>query len=113
MPSKLITCDDGDPPWMNEVVKNKIKWKNKIYKDFIKNETIETSYFKLQISINTFSETVDKRKNGYNSHLVSILNNPKTSPKTYWPILKSFYSGKKIPLIPPFLHNDKLIFDIK
>ena len=49
-----------------------------------------------------------------NCHLASKLNNTKINPKTYWSILKSFYSGKKIPLIPPLLlHNNKLISDFR
>ena len=33
------------------------------------------------------------------------------SPKTYWAIMKTFYNGKKAPLIPPLLVNDKLECD--
>ena len=36
------------------------------------------------------------------------LNNPKTSSKTYWSILKTFYNGRKIPIIPPILKDGKL-----
>ena len=36
---------------------------NEIYKDYIKNGRLETSYFKLQSAISTISETIDKRKN--------------------------------------------------
>ena len=39
------------------------------------------------------------------------LNDPKTSFKTYWS--KTFYNGKKIPLIPPLLVNNCLIVDFK
>ena len=38
MSNKLIACDDRDPPWINEFIKNKIKWKNKIYKDYTINK---------------------------------------------------------------------------
>ena len=41
------------------------------------------------------------------------LNNPATSAKTYWTILKTFYSGKKIHLIPPLAINDQLITDFR
>ena len=33
--------------------------------------------------------------------------------KTYWSILKTFYNGKKIPLIPPLLVNDKFVTYMK
>ena len=79
--------------------------KIKIYRDYIKN-------FKLQIAINDASEVIDKKKNDYNCHLSSKLDNPKTSAKTYWSILKTFYSRKTISLIPPLLHNNTLITDI-
>ena len=41
------------------------------------------------------------------------LNNPKTSAKTYWSILKTFYNGKKIPVIPPLLINNKHVSNFK
>ena len=56
---------------MNEFVKNKIKWKNKIYKDYANNRRTENDYFKLQTAINEVSEIIDKRKNYYNCHLPS------------------------------------------
>ena len=44
-------------------------------------------------------------------HLSKKLNNPNTSAKTYWPLLKSFYKGPKVPLIPPLLVNNKTVSD--
>ena len=41
------------------------------------------------------------------------LSDPKTSAKAYWSILKTLYNGKKIPLIPPILVNNKLISNFK
>ena len=41
------------------------------------------------------------------------LNDPKTSAKAYWSILKTLYNGKKIPLIPQMLVNKKLISNFK
>ena len=40
------------------------------------------------------------------------LKNRKTSSKTYWSILKTFYNGRKIPIIPP-TKDDKLESDFK
>ena len=38
-----------------------------------------------------------------------------TTTKTSCPTLKTFYNGKRVPIIPPLLINDKLIsdFDVK
>ena len=38
-------------------------------------------------------------------------HNPNTSVKTYWSILKSFYKGTNVLLIPPLLVNNKTASD--
>ena len=57
------------------------------------------------------SELISTRKNYYNFHLGNKLIDSTTSSKTYWSILKTFYNGSKIPIIPPLLINDKLETD--
>ena len=42
------------------------------------------------------SEMIQNRKEKYFYNLSLKLNNRKTSPKTYWPIIKSCYNGRKI-----------------
>ena len=54
---------------MNEYVKDKIKWKSKIYKDHVKNGRTDNDYLELQTAINDVSEIIDKRKNDFNCHL--------------------------------------------
>ena len=56
-----------------------------------------------------FLQLFIQEKNDCNCHLTSKLNNPKKCPRTYWSILKSFYNGKKIHLIPPLPQNNKLV----
>ena len=70
-------------------------------------------YTELQKFIEEVSEDISKSKEQYYDYLAKKLHNPKTSPKTYWAILKTFYNGKKIPLIPPLLINDKLESDFR
>ena len=38
---------------------------------------------------------------------------PSTSPKTYWSVLKSFHHNKKIPCIPPILHENSFVKNFK
>ena len=40
-------------------------------------------------------------------------NNPKTSSKSYWSILKTFYNGRKIRIIPLLLNDRKRESDFK
>ena len=37
----------------------------------------------------------------------------KINPKCYWSILKSFLCNKKIPCIPPLIHNNQFVVDFK
>ena len=50
-------------------------------------------------------------KEEYQNHIALKLNDPMTTTKTYWSLLKICHNGKKVPIIPPLLINDKLIFD--
>ena len=41
------------------------------------------------------------------------LSDPNISSKTYWPILKCFLTGKKVPCTPLAFHNNKFITDFR
>ena len=74
---------------------------------------MSVDYITLQNVIDEVSELICKRKDGYHKQLARELTNPKTSSKTYWSILKTFYNGRKVPLIPPLVINNKLEADFK
>ena len=112
-PNKLVTFDDRDPPWLNDFVKSKIKWKNQLHKIYTKNGYKYNDYVQLKEATVLVSQVIAKRKEDCHNVLASKLNNPKTSAKAYWSILKSFYNGKKIPVIPPLLINNEIISDFK
>ena len=43
-------------------------------------------------------------------------NDPKTNAKTYWSMLKTFFNGKMVPVIPQFLLIDNKLmsnFEVK
>ena len=73
----------------------------------------QVDYLKLQNTIKELSELISTRKNDYNLHHANKLIDSTTSFKTYWSILKTFYNGRKIPIIPPLLINYKLETDFK
>ena len=87
---------------MNEIIKNKIKLKKSLHKSNNFNEIRKLSTEILDMIL--------KRKEKYH-HLSLKLNNPNTSAKTYWSILKSFCNDTKVPLIPPLLVNNKIVSD--
>ena len=91
VPNKIIEIDDRDPPWMNGFIKNKIKQKkiNKAFKLY-NNNRMGDNFSNLQKLLQDFSEVITKRKEDYNPHNANKLNNPQSSQKTFWKILKTF-----------------------
>ena len=71
------------------------------------------AFLKLQTTSTELSEMISKRKEDYYCALSDKLNDPHTSVKSYWSILKTLYNGKKIPLIPPILISNKLVSNFK
>ena len=57
------------------------------------------------------SNAINSSKLKYHEGLAPNLNDPKTAPKTYWKILKTFVNETKIPLIPPLLVGNQLVTD--
>ena len=113
IPNKLITVDDKGPPRMNESIKKKIMANKYACKSFNANKNNYDAYLKLQTISTELSEMILKRKEDYYCVPSDKLNDPHTSAKSYWSILKTFYNGKKIPLILPILIKNKLISNFK
>ena len=76
----------------------------------INNTDLFNKFQSLQAHLKTM---IEESKLKYYSRLSDKLLDSKTSPKSYWSILKTFLNNKKIPCIPPLLHNGKSIIDFK
>ena len=96
IPNKTKSFRDSDPPWVNDDIKNKIKLK---HKDFV-----ELEYFHNEI---------DNLISKYYQNIKRKLKDPLTSSKTYWSIMKTFLSGKKVPVISPLLFKIVLVTDFQ
>ena len=93
---------------MTPNLRNKITWKNCIYKEYIKKGKTNYHYLQLQNAISEVSVAISRGKDDYHSRLAQKLSDPSASSKTYWSIFKRFFNGKKVPIIPPILINNKL-----
>ena len=58
IPNKLVTFNDKDLPWMSEYLKNKTKWCNKIYAEYLNKNNESVDYITLQNVIAEVSELV-------------------------------------------------------
>ena len=113
IPRETITCDDRDPPWINKDIKQLILDKNLAYKSYIRNDKSLQLFNQFQFLQTKLSSLIEESKNQYYTRLSHELLDPKKTQKSYWAILKTFLNNKKIPCIPPLLHQDKVVTDFK
>ena len=59
------TLTDSDPPWMTEDIKNKIKLKNKFYRQYMRHQTQISNLLKVENLRNETSNLIMKSKEKY------------------------------------------------
>ena len=59
------------------------------------------------------NEQISNNRKSYFLNLSNQLNGKCLNPKKYWTLLRSFYNGRKVPLIPPILKGNKYVSDFK
>ena len=94
---------------MNDEIKNLIKRENWLFQCQTKSGNLY--YACLNCITQDISNAVNSSKLKYHECLALNLNDPKTAPKTYWKILKTFVNGTKIPLTPQLLVGNQLVTD--
>ena len=102
-----------DTPVDGKEIKQFIEQKNRFHKRIIwSNKTLlcinQFRAFQEEISF-----LVEKSTNDYYSKLSQKLRKKTTSSKAYSSILKTFLNNKKIPMILPLFHNNKLVIDFR
>ena len=90
VPNNYITIDDKDPVWMNETIKNKMKERNNLFKQYIQNGRFESDFILIERLVNELSDLISQTKALYYENLARKLNSPLFQAKTYWSILKIF-----------------------
>ena len=60
-----MTFNDKDPLWMTEKIKEKIKWKHKVYRNYLKNGKTEAEYMHVHHSIMEVSQLISESKDKY------------------------------------------------
>ena len=101
-----------DPPWINKEIKSALRYKNRLHKKYISGRT-EVDKINLKNYTDFVCDLITTAKESYFINLGKKLNDPKTSPKIYWSIIKRFLNKIKIPTIPPLLVNGMFVTDFR
>ena len=112
IPHETIICNDKDPPWFNNNIKQLIKEKNNTYKSYILSNKNPQFFDRVKSLQNQLKCSIEGNKQKYYLRISKKLMDPITSTKTYWSILKTLLN-KKIPRIPPLFHQGKYVTDVK
>ena len=99
IPHETIVCRSKDPPWMKQEIKHALRRKNRLYKKYISSGRTYDDEIDLRETTTVVSNLIISSKESYFENLGKKLNDPSTSPKTYWSILKRFLNKAEIPAI--------------
>ena len=94
---------------MNDEILKKIMRKNWLFQSQIK--LCRLDFTVLNSPTQDILHTITSSKLKYYEDIANKLSDPKTAPKTFWTILKTFINGTKIPLIHPLSVVNQLVSD--
>ena len=101
-----ITCDDRDPPWINNKIKQLIQKINNAYRIYILINKNPQIFEKVKHLQNQLKLSTEGKKEIYYLRISKKLMDPMTSAKTYCSILKSLLKNKKNSLYTSSLSSE-------
>ena len=113
IPYELIICDDRDPPWINNRVKELTNEKSDTFQCYLHRNKDPKLFNKVEYLQNEWKSLIKAKKEKYYSRIWKRMMNTLTSTKTYCSILKWFINNKKIPSIPPLYNQNGYIAKYK
>ena len=112
IPNKIKTFI-SHPLWMNDDTKSTIKLKHKLYHRYLRHKRNNEDFAKLEDLHNEIDNLISESKREYYQDNNRRLNDPLTSSKTCWSIMKIFFNGKDVPLIPLLLFDGAFVTDFQ
>ena len=110
IPNKIKTFRDSDPPWINDDIKSKINLKHKLYHRYVIHKRNKKDLAKVEHLRNETDNLMSRSKKEYYQNINRKLNDPLTSSKIDWLIMKTFFNGKRVP---PLLFNGAFVTDFE
>lgn len=108
--NKTVRVRPQDLPWINGTVRKLMRKRNRLYKKYKRNSTIER-YEAFKKVRNDVTALLRRSKKDYFEALADKLKRSNFSSSDYWKTLKSFIKPTTASSIPPILHDGSYISD--
>ena len=95
IPHETVTCDDKDPPWINNNIKQLIQEKNDTYRSHILNDKNPQIFHKVKYIQKQLKHLIEHCQGKYYLRISKKLMDPMTSLKSHWSILKTLLNNNK------------------
>ena len=106
-----VVFDDKEPVWMDQSIKQLIKERDSCYSKYqSQGRRVEDLHIVTSLT-DKINEQISNNRKSYFLNLSCKLNDKCLHPKKYWTILRSFYNGRKVPLIPFKMALKKIYFN--
>ena len=98
---------------MTTKIKELISQKNKLYSRIKRTNNSFLDKQLLQSLQQHLSKSIENAKHKYVFRISEKLNNPNTSTKCYYSLIKTLLNGKKVPCVPPVYENNRYATNFK
>ena len=113
IPNEIKKFVPRDPPWITKSLKTMLIRKNRLFKNYKKHRYKEEDKVRLEVFRIECQKAVELAKLSYLTNMGNKVNEPGTSPKSYWKIINRVMNKCKAPKIPPPLINNRVILDCR
>jgi len=111
IPNKDKTIRPHQAPWITQTIKNFLRNKNRVYKNFVRNGQPVEKLEGIQKIISEGSRMIEDAKQKYLLKVGNTLASQDTSAKKYWSLVNTVINKAKIPIIPPLFENGLFVTD--
>ena len=80
----MVTCDDRDPPWINNNIKQLIQEKKNTYRSYILNDKNTQIFSTVKYLLKQPKKLIEHSQEKYYICISKKLVDPMTTLKTYW-----------------------------
>ena len=110
--TKTVVIRPQDKPWMSSNIRKAIRKRNRLLKIHSKRNSL-SSWEKYRSQRNFTTALIRSSKKQYYAKLNNKLQDPNTSSKKWWGIVKSLYGQKLQTTVPTLVEGPNMICDAK